>query len=180
MSSFRHACLGIAAGLTGAAAMHAFRLLWEPAVAHNHRHTIFGFDREADINGAQRAYRLFSRRRLAEPAASQLGIVMHYALGATFGIFYALSPVPSLSGPTLGALLWLCADEIPISLSGISDPRAKSLRSHAGALASHLLFGIAVNQSLRVLNPIGASAQSLKEQIWPPINRTGAGPDMNR
>jgi hypothetical protein len=153
MPTFRNILPGIAAGLAGAAAMHAFRLVWEAAVSQHSRHTIFGFDREADINGARLAHRLFSRDRMSEPVASQLGIVMHYGLGSTFGILSAVSPVSSLPPAALGALLWVGADEIPIALSGISDPARKSIASHAGALASHLLFAIAVTQTLRVLSP---------------------------
>lgn len=163
MPSLRNICAGIAAGLAGSAVMHAFRLAWEPAVSHNGRHTIFGFDREADINAARRAHRLFSPEPLAESAASHLGIAMHYGLGAAFGIFYVLSDVPALSGAKLGALLWLCADEIPISLSGISNPSAKSIASHAGALASHLLFGIAVTETLRALDPWAGVVSTVKD-----------------
>ena len=146
---------GVAAGVAGSASMHAFRVIWEAAVSHNRRHTIFGFDPEADVNGARLAYRIISDRRLAEPAARQLGIAMHYGLGATFGLFYALSGAPAISGAALGGLLWLFADEIPISATGISDPSAKSPRSHAAALASHLLFGIVVTQTVRALGPKG-------------------------
>jgi len=156
MPSFRDICLGTTAGLAGSAAMHVFRLFWEPAVSRNSRHTIFGFDREADINGARLAYRLFSGDRLFRAAASQLGIAMHYGLGATFGMFYSLFPVHPLSPASLGALLWVFADEIPISASGISHPAAKSLASHAAALASHLLFGVVVTHTLRALGRKGA------------------------
>lgn len=47
-------------------------------------------------------------------------------------------------GAVFGALLWLCADEIPISFSGVSNPFKKSAVSHGSALAAHLLFGITV------------------------------------
>jgi len=151
MSPVRNVWIGITAGLAGSAAMHGFRLVWEAAVAHDSRHTIFGFDREADANGARRAYGFFSDDVLPEHVARRWGIAMHYGLGATFGIFYALSCAARLSGSTLGALFWLGADEIPVSLSGISDPSAKSIASHAGALASHLLFGVTVNRTLRAL-----------------------------
>jgi hypothetical protein len=156
MRSLRNLWIGTAAGLVGSAAMHGFRLVWEAALSHDSRDGIFGFDREADINAARRAYALFADDILPEPVARRWAIAMHYGLGATFGIFYVLSGAPRLSAATLGALLWIGADEIPISLSGISDPSAKSIASHAGALASHLLFGIAVTQTLRALMPIGA------------------------
>lgn len=159
MSPRRNIWIGITAGLVGSAAMHGFRLVWESAVAHNSRHTIFGFDREADENGARLAYGFFSDDVLMEPVARRLGIAMHYGLGATFGIFYALSRARGLSGGALGVLLWLGADEIPISLLAISNPFAKSIASHVGALASHLLFGIAVTRTLRALPQTGCGSQ---------------------
>jgi hypothetical protein len=162
MSPLRNIWIGITAGLAGSAAMHGFRLVWEAAVAHNSRHTIFGLDREADVNGARRAHGFFSDDVLPEALAGRLGIAMHYGLGATFGVFYALSRARRLSGATLGALLWLGADEIPISVCAISDPFAKSISSHAGALVSHLLFGITVTRTLRAVKPIGCASRYLE------------------
>ncbi len=52
MTSLRKICLGAVAGLAGSAVMHGFRLGWE-RVAVNDRDTIFGFDREADVNSAR-------------------------------------------------------------------------------------------------------------------------------
>jgi hypothetical protein len=151
MPSFHNVLIGAGAGVAGSAGMHVFRVIWEGAVSHNSRHAIFGFDREADVNGARLASRIFSSGRLGEPAARHLGIAMHYGLGATFGLLYVLSGAPAISGAALGALLWLLADEIPISATGISNPSQKSPRSHAAALASHLLFGVVVTQTVRAL-----------------------------
>jgi hypothetical protein len=129
--------------------MHGFRLLWENAISHNPRDAIFGFDHTADVNAARLAARLFSNTTLSERQAGQLGMVMHYGLGATLGITYAWRPADS--GVLFGVLLWLCADEIPISLSGISDPFGKSPASHASALTAHVVFGYVTAQAVRAM-----------------------------
>lgn len=158
MPSIRQIFSGTAAGLAGSLAMHGFRLVWEAAVSQDSRHAIFGFDQEADINGARRAYRLFSAEPLSESVARQLGIALHYGLGATFGMLYVLSGAPALSDASFGASLWICADEIPVTLSGISNPSAKSAASHVSALASHVLFAVVVTRTLRALNPSDATS----------------------
>lgn len=131
--------------------MHGFRLFWETATSRDNRETIFGFDHEADVNAARLVFRLFSTTNLTEHQAGQLGIVMHYALGAMLGIIYKPTWHPADSGALFGALLWLCADEIPISVCGISDPFKKSAASHASALAAHLAFGCATAQVVHVM-----------------------------
>jgi hypothetical protein len=120
--------------------MHGFRVLWEIAIAKNSRQTIFGFDHESDINAARIASRLVLRSTPDERQAGQIGIAMHYAFGAALGMVYALAWRQADSCALFGTLLWVCADEIPISASRISDPFAKSVASHASALVAHLIF----------------------------------------
>lgn len=141
MSLLRKLGIGVSAGLAGSAVMHGFRLIWERTVSRDARHTIFGFDDEADANGARLAYQLFSRDVLPAPQARRIGIAMHYGLGTALGVAYQFSWPVACSDNWFGILLWLCADEIPISAVGISDPFAKSAASHTGALAAHLIFG---------------------------------------
>ena len=81
---------------------------------------------------------------------------MHYAYGAMLGALYtgtkARTAWFSEAGAIpLGALLWVFADEIPISVSGISDPFGRTTASHASAFAAHLLFAITVQQTLHRL-----------------------------
>lgn len=131
--------------------MHGFRLLWETVITRNPHNTIFGFDHEADVNAARLISRLSSTANLTEDQARQLGVFMHYALGATLGIVYKLTWHPHDSGAVFGVLLWLCADEIPMGVSGISDPFKKSTASHAGALAAHLVFGCVTAKAVRAM-----------------------------
>lgn len=161
MTQLRNIAVGLTAGLTGAAAMHGSRLLWEMAVGRHSRHTIFGFDHEADINAARLASRLLRRSTLGERQAAQIGIAMHYAFGAVLGVVYALAWRPTDSSGLFGTLLWVCADEIPISASRISNPRAKSAASHASALAAHLIYGSVTAEVVRALQS-GRSSREFK------------------
>ena len=135
--------------------MHTFRLLWEFAANKRPGHAILGFDREADVNSARLLAWVFLRRTVSEAGARRTGLALHYAYGAMIGAFYAAlsSRVPQIrsgQGVAFGALLWLIGDEIPVSVSGISNPFQKMAASHAGALAAHLLFGAAVESIIGV------------------------------
>jgi hypothetical protein len=130
---------GSLAGLAGSAAMHAFRLFWE--LEYCDKDGIFGFDREADVNSARLLYFWISQESLSECHAARVGLALHYAYGAMLGSLYGVTrDRPGRFGKgmasRLGVLLWLCADEIPISLSRISNPFRKSIASHAGALTA--------------------------------------------
>jgi len=145
---------GALAGITGAAAMHAFRLLWESATRHEAQRGIFGFDREADIKSARMLNAMVRRRPIPDREAERLGLALHYLYGAALGVGYgALAPrLPQLGkalGLPLGAALWLVADEVPISAAGISNPLRRPPSSHAAALCAHLLFGAVVRYSYR-------------------------------
>ena len=151
MSLLRHITTGLTAGLAGAAAMHVLRIGWEAVVSSNSRHTIFGFDREADVNSARLSSQFLWNRELDERSAARLGLTMHYAFGAALGIAYSLAWPRKLSALSFGAVIWLCADEIPISVAGISDPSAKSAASHGSALVAHFIFGSVTDAVMRVL-----------------------------
>lgn len=148
-------CQGMLAGLAGSAAMYGFRLWWEVATKHQEQHAIFGFDHEADVNGARfLAHPL--RGALPEAQAARLGIGLHYAYGAMLGSLYAPARDRSarfgrVNSVPFGVVLWLCADEIPVALSGISNPFRKSAASHAGALLAHVVFATTVENALRLL-----------------------------
>lgn len=131
--------------------MHGFRLLWECAILHDSRHTIFGFDHKADVNAARLTYRVLWDESLPEEKAGRMGMGLHYAFGAMLGMLYQACDGGGNHGAIFGALLWLCADEIPISASGIFNPFAKSAASHASALAAHVVFGFVTAKTLRVL-----------------------------
>lgn len=145
---------GAAAGLAASAAMHAFRIAWERIATDGVRDGIFGFDREADVNSAQWICGLVVRERLSAETAARLGLTLHYVYGALLGAAYSAargraSRMSSALSIRDGIVLWLAADELPITLSGISNPIERSLRSHFGAAAAHVLYATAMRTILR-------------------------------
>lgn len=145
----RNLCIGAVAGLTGSAAMHLFRLWWESVIGNRNKQGIYGFDHEADVNASRLLARLLGESNLSEQEAAQLGLALHYALGTVFGSIYAGNIRGQIwlrkgNVAVLGAALWVCADEVPISIAGISNPFRKNIPAHASALAAHLLFGFTV------------------------------------
>ncbi len=134
--------------------MHAFRLLWERLAGHSPKHGIFGFDYEADVNSVQLLCSAIGVEELQDDVAAKLGLTLHYAygaaLGALYSVFAARRPwVRRGFGTAFGSVLWLIADELPISAAHVSRPFDRSGASHAGALASHLLFGATVDAFTR-------------------------------
>jgi hypothetical protein len=145
---------GLLAGLAGSAAMHIFRIGWEAVTNRDPRKGIFGFDREADVKSIYLIYRCISLERPPELRAASSGIALHYVYGASLGALYALTKprvrwIARSCGVVPGALLWIGADELPISLTGISDPFRRSIASHASALVAHVVFAVTVDQMIR-------------------------------
>lgn len=133
--------------------MYGFRLLWERLRDGHRKHGIFGFDREADMNSAKIAYRSLSREAPSKREAARLALALHFAYGGLVGVGYAAASesMPWLhggSGALAGIILWLFADELPISLTGISNPFRKSAASHAAALAAHIVFAVTADKIL--------------------------------
>ena len=146
--------VGLLAGLVGSAAVHIFRLGWEAVINRDPRKGIFGFDNEADVNSIYLIYRCISLDRPPKPRAARIGLALHYVYGASLGALYALTKprvrgIAQSSGVAPGALLWIGADELPISLTGISDPFRRSIASHASALIAHVVFAVTVDQMVR-------------------------------
>jgi len=137
---------GVLAGLAGAAAMKAALWLWHSATLDNPRHGAYGLDDQADIDSAKMLSNAIAGIDLSDSTAKAVGVAMHYGYGAGAGALYALladeEPVIRAGmGTAFGAFLWLTVDEIGVSVTGLSDPRSKSLAAHAAALGVHLLYG---------------------------------------
>jgi hypothetical protein len=146
--------------------MHAFRIAWERINPDLVRHAIFGFDRQADIDSAQLINALLARPPLPIESAARLGLVLHYLYGAMLGTAYAAARaraprLASARGIPAGVALWLLADEISITLSGISNPLDRSLASHLSALAAHLVYVFTIEGILRRPDRRRAAVQQL-------------------
>jgi uncharacterized membrane protein YagU involved in acid resistance len=93
-----------------------------------------------------------------------VALVLHYGYGALAGAAYGVysakwPPMKTGSGTLFGTAVWLFGDELPISVSGLSKPFARSARSHGSALAAHLLFGVTTELARRLL--LGSSSRRL-------------------
>jgi len=178
MKLLKNVARGIVAGIAAAGAMHAFRIAWEAIACDSVRDGIFGFDREADIASAQRIHGILLREPLCNESAARLGMTLHYIYGALLGAAYAAASatVPGIAdrrGISAGAVLWLAADEIPITLSRISNPLDKSFASHVSALGAHLLYAATLETILRCWSETnqGRSPYNGKEERRPLLAR---------
>jgi putative membrane protein len=76
------------------------------------------------------------------------GSLVHYAYGTLVGGLYGMAaeewrPVREGEGALFGAGLWLVSDEIAVPALKLSKaPRDYPLKAHAGALVSHLVYGV--------------------------------------
>jgi putative membrane protein len=88
-----------------------------------------------------------------EPA----GQVVHYAYGTAAGAVYGAmaehwEDARTGEGTAFGAILWAVSDEVAVPALGLSKgPREYPLRTHAMALASHLVYGVTAELTRRVL-----------------------------
>lgn len=85
------------------------------------------------------------------------GPAMHYAMGATSGAIYGiaseLAPFTTAgAGLPFGAAVWVLADDLAIPALGLSkSPTEFPLSTHAYALSSHLVYGLATDLVRRFL-----------------------------
>jgi uncharacterized membrane protein YagU involved in acid resistance len=83
--------------------------------------------------------------------------LVHYLTGAAFGAVFGVlarrvTAPPLLAGVAFGAAVWLVNDEGVIPALGLSrKPWEYPTSTHAKALASHLVFGTAMDAGYRVL-----------------------------
>lgn len=133
--------------------MQAFRSAWNRYYAGAPQHGVFGLDEEADLKSVDFLTILTVNRALPEQRARQVALALHYLYGLLAGIGYTAAvegfPLARCGrGTIFGSALWIFGDELPVTLTKLSDPFKRSSRSHASALAAHLLFG-AVTEVMR-------------------------------
>ena len=140
--------VGAVAGFTGACAMQAFRSAWNGYYADAPQHRVFGLDEEADLKSVDFLTILAVNRVLPEQQSRQVALALHYLYGVLAGVGYAVAaeklPLARYGyGTFFGSALWIFGDELPVTLTKLSDPFTRTIRSHASAVAAHLLFGVA-------------------------------------
>src|SRR4051794_39452194 len=151
---FKQAAAGAIAGTIAAFAMQQFVSFWHCTKGRKTEDGAFGLDREADVNAAQKLWRLLFGKSLNEADAIKKAHAMHYGYSAAASAGYAVLVGKNQAfgvgyGTVYGTALWLVGDEIAITLMGLSDPRSKTKASHAVALAAHLVFGSVTEGSRR-------------------------------
>lgn len=116
-------------------------------------------DKTAYGIAAEKAAGAFGRE-LSEDQRQQAGSVLHWALGAGAGAAYAAMrhrvPAADLgNGLLFGTAFWAVVDEgANTALAVTPGPTEFPWQTHARGLSGHLVFGLATDAALRVLDHV--------------------------
>jgi hypothetical protein len=159
-NALRHLVEGAAAGLIASFASKQFQGFWnsiqksatgEKAEGDEHQ------DDLATVKVADEASELATGAPVPEPHREQAGELVHYLTGAALGALYGLSArsIPSVTagyGTAYGAAANLLLNEALLPALGFSPPPARTPPvKHLYAAATHLVFGLALEASRRVI-----------------------------
>ena len=145
----RAAVGGIAAGLIAGAAMNGFQALWTAASGGR------SDEEPATTKAADKAARALTGEPLAAPLRTLADPTVHYGLSAALGVAYGLAGEaaewPRVGfGSGFGVATWGVLDEAAVPALGLAPPPTETpLATHAYALVSHLVFGVALEASRR-------------------------------
>jgi hypothetical protein len=115
--------------------------------------------RTAYESAAERVARLLGRE-LSQEERQRLGVAIHWFLGIGAGVAYGVygRNVPTFrraGGGGFGTAFWAAVDEGMVTLLGLTPPpKAFPWQTHARGLAGHLAYGVAAEQTLRVLDAV--------------------------
>lgn len=151
----RAALLGTAAGLVAAAAMDGFQRLWvqiaKPPEAGE----------PATEKMADRIAVALIGRQVSDDRKPIAAAAVHYGFGAALGLLYgggstAAPEVRARFGTAFGVAVSLLADEIAVPAADLSPPpRQVPIATHIYGTASHVIFGLALESSLRLFDHLG-------------------------
>jgi uncharacterized membrane protein YagU involved in acid resistance len=88
------------------------------------------------------------------------GPAVHYAMGAASGLIYGaaaeIAPVTTAgAGLPFGTAVWILADDLAVPALGLSRPMSEyPLSTHAYALSSHLVYGLATDIVRRAVRSV--------------------------
>ncbi len=145
--------VGVVAGLAASFAMNQFQSLWAKAVPMPEGPTAAEEAADAvseEVSGAP-------VRGLQKGTADS---VVHYATGALIGAVYGLAagvfPAITLgSGLIFSGAVWLLGDELAVPALRLGPPPQETeARQHVFGIASHLVFGLALDQVRRRINAL--------------------------
>ena len=108
-------------------------------------------DEPATVKAAEEISATVFDHKLTKSEKEPAGEAMHYAMGAASGLIYGvaseIAPVTTVgAGLPFGAAIWLIADDVVVPALGLSKPVTEyPLSTHAYALSSHLVYGLATD-----------------------------------
>jgi hypothetical protein len=99
-------------------------------------------------------------RRLTENERQRLGVAIHWLLGIGAGVAYGTfaRKIPAFrraGGAAFGTAFWAAIDEGLTAFLGLTPPpKAFPWQTHARGAAGHLAYGLAAEQTLRLLDAV--------------------------
>lgn len=143
---------GIAAGVVASAAMVAFQSAAARLVPSD------GSDEDpATVKAADRVSQVATGEPVAEPHRAAAGQAVHFLVGATLGGIYGVlaeyRPATRRGfGGAYGLVTSVLLDETALPAAGLgAAPWQASLASHGYGLASHMVYGIALEGTRTLL-----------------------------
>ncbi len=140
---------GMIAGFVASAVMSGFQALTSGLVEHG--------GEPATEKAAAKIAKAATGQGLAAAKKPAAGEAVHYAFGAVLGGVYgiaaeSLSAVTTGGGSVFGVTVALVVDDTIVPALGLAPPAGQSPPStHAYAMASHIVFGFALEAARRLL-----------------------------
>jgi uncharacterized membrane protein YagU involved in acid resistance len=162
---------GLAAGALGSAAQDVFFRATRAVTPPTPKDVFTPPDPEqrdetATQTVARRLVAYFMQRPLSPAAKAKGGILVHYAFGAALGGAYGLlyETLPVLRRPAgvvaFGIGAWVTGDDLILPAFRLAaGPAAYPLKTHAYAIAAHLVFAAAVATAYRAMRPRSIAAR---------------------
>jgi hypothetical protein len=122
-----------------------------------HREESGGEEENATVKAATAVAESVFQQELEEDEKQPAGNALHYAFGVVSGAIYGAAAerwdmIRAGQGTAFGAALWVAADEVAVPALKLSKPPAAyPARTHAMALASHLVYGLTTELVRRAL-----------------------------
>jgi hypothetical protein len=157
---WKDVALGALGGLAGSVAMSGFQAassaLQKRAQSRGLENEDAQENQPATEKAADAIVENIVDRSIPESKKRLAGSLVHYGFGTLNGIAYQLISrklrlTKAGRGTLYGTGLWAIADEIVVPAARLSkSPRQTPASSHAYALASHLVYGLATDASIRL------------------------------
>jgi len=145
------AVAGLIGGLVASLVMSEYQALLSTLSEEEKKPKKKKEDEPANVKTAEAISENVFDHKLKKSEKEPAGVAVHYAMGATSGLIYGIAaeiaPVTTAGlGLPFGAAVWLVADDIVVPALGFAKPATEyPLSTHAYALSSHLVYGLATD-----------------------------------